>query len=264
MPSDAVDIPQGLIGPGGAALYETDLFRPTYRPMQGARWRLDVVPLCMVPGYWSGPQVVTDMAALVRDEGDGKGVRTWMSMTPLEIESQGLGCRAAFGRTVVMGLGMGWAAANSALRPDVTAVTVVEFDPEVIAMIGEIGVFEQLPHDAQAKITVVRGDALTYTPDIPVDTLLADIWMPINGDGREDQVRAMRANTGASRVYFWGQEMVIARMARNLDLSLEAGDVGRASMGRIVAELGLPLIGPELRDYPEMTARAAAKWLRDA
>jgi hypothetical protein len=264
MPSDTVDIPQGLIGPGGAALYETDLFRPVYRPTQGGRWRLDIAPLCIAPGYWSGPQVVTNLAVLVRDEGEGRGVRTWMSMSPMEIESQELGCRAAFGHTVVMGMGMGWATANSALQPDVTAVTVVEFDPEVIAMIGEIGVFEQLPHDAKAKITVVRGDALTYTPDIPVDTLLADIWMPINGDGREDQVRAMRANTGASRVYFWGQEMVIARMARDLGLSLEAGDVGRASMGRIVAELGLPLIGPELRDYPEMTARAAAKWLRDA
>ena len=114
-----------------------------------------------------------------------------------------------------MGLGMGWATANAALRPEVTAVTVVEFDPEVIAMIEEIGVFEQLPPDAQAKITVVRGDALTYAPDQPADTLLADIWLPINGDGRADQVRAMLANTGASRVYFWGQEMVIARMARD-------------------------------------------------
>jgi hypothetical protein len=131
-------------------------------------------------------------------------------------------------------------------------------------MIDEIGVFEQLPHDAQAKITVVRGDALTYTPDIPVDTLLADIWMPINGDGREDQVRAMRANTGASRVYFWGQEMVIARMARDAGLSLECGDVGHATVRRIVAELGLPLIGPELPDYPELVARAAANWLHDA
>jgi hypothetical protein len=263
MPSDAVDIPQGLIGPGGAALYETDLFRPTYRPMQGARWRLDVVPLCMVPGYWSGPQVVTDMAALVRDEGDGKGVRTWMSMTPLEIESQGLGCCAAFGRTVVMGLGMGWAAANSALRPDVTAVTVVEFDPEVIGMIAETGVFSQLPPDAQARITVVRGDALTYTPDQPADTLLTDIWLPLNGDDRVEQVRAMRANTGASKVYFWGQEMVIARRARDTGLSLESGDVGRETVRRIVAELGLPLIGPELPDYPERIAKAAARWLND-
>ena len=162
-----------------------------------------------------------------------------------------------------MGMGMGWATANAALRPDVTAVTVVEFDPEVIAMIGEIGVFEQLPPEAQAKITVVRGDALTYTPDQPADTLLADIWLPINGDERVDQVRGMLANTGASRVYFWGQEMVIARMARDLGLSLEGGDVGRASVGRIVAELGLPLIGPELPDYPELVALAAAKWLHD-
>jgi hypothetical protein len=262
MPSDAVDIPQGLIGPGGAALFETDLFRPVYRPMQGVRWRLYIAPLCIAPGYWSGPQVVTNMAALMRDEGVGKGVRTWMSMTPMEIESQELGCRAAFGHTVVMGLGMGWATANAALRPDVTTVTVVEFDWEVIAMIGEIGVFAQLPPEAQAKITVVRGDALTYTPDHPADTLLADIWLPLNGDDRVDQVRKMMTNTGASKVYFWGQEMVIARQARDAGLSLEGGDVGQASMERIVAELGLPLIGPELPDYSEMTARAA-KWLRD-
>lgn len=58
--------------------------------------------------------------------------------------------------------------------------------------------------------------------------------------------------------------MVIATRARDLGLSLEGGDVGRVNVGRIVAELGLPLIGPELPDYPEMTARAAAKWLRDA
>ena len=123
-------------------------------------------------------------------------------------------------------------------------------------MIGEIGVFEQLPHDAQAKITVVRGDALTYTPDIPVDTLLADIWMPINGDGREDQVRAMRANTGASRVYFWGQEMVIARRALVQGLPLN-----QETVARIIADLGLPLIGSEWHDYPERVEKAAARWL---
>src|SRR5688572_9384758 len=106
MPSDTVDIPYGLIGPGGADLCETDLFRPVYRPMQGGRWRLDVTPMCMAPGYWSGPQLVTDMAALVRIEDEGRSIRTWMSITPLEIQSQGLGCRAAFGHTVVMGLGM--------------------------------------------------------------------------------------------------------------------------------------------------------------
>ena len=32
------------------------------------------------------------------------------------------------GHVVVMGLGMGWAAANAALHPAVSQVTVVEFD----------------------------------------------------------------------------------------------------------------------------------------
>lgn len=263
MPSDAVVIPEGLTGPDAASLYETDLFRPVYRPTRSSRWRLDVVPMCMSTGYWGGPQLVVDMAALVRVEDDGRTIRTWMSITPLEVESQELGCRAAVGHTVVMGLGMGWATANAALRPEVSAVTVVEFDPEVIAMIGEIGVFEQLPDDARSKITIVRGDALAYVPDTPADTLLADIWQPINGHGRAEQVQAMRANTGASRVYFWGQELVIAERARALGLSLEPGDAGRASVERIVTELGLPLIGPELPDYPERIALAAAQWLRD-
>jgi|SRR3954468_470652 hypothetical protein len=133
MPSDAVDIPQGLIGsggaalPGGAALYETDLFRPTYRPMQGARWRLDVVPLCMVPGYWSGPQVVTDMAALVRDEGDGKGcgpvTGEWRCGTG-DGETDCRGTGAAADRTRVAGLSGadrqgGGAVVERWLRPDV-------------------------------------------------------------------------------------------------------------------------------------------------
>ena len=263
MLSDAVVVPEGLTGPGAASLCETDLFRPVYRPVQGGRWQLDVVPMCMSTGYWGGPQLAVDMAALVRVEDDGKTIRTWMSMTPMEIESQELGCRAASGHTVVMGLGMGWATANAALRKQVSAVTVVEFDPEVIAMIGEVGVFEQLPDDIRSKITIVRGDALAYVPDTPADTLLADIWQPINGHGRAEQVRAMLANTKASRVYFWGQEMVIAGRARALGLSLEPGAVGRASVERIVAELGMPLIGPELPDYPELIALAAAQWLQD-
>ena len=73
----------------------------------------------------------------------------------------------------------------------------------------------------------------------------------------------MLANTGASRVYFWGQEMVIARRARDAGLSLEGEGRGTGQRGADFAELGLPLIGPELPDYPELIALAAAKWLHD-
>ncbi|HYE01116.1 MAG TPA: hypothetical protein VEH84_17155 [Alphaproteobacteria bacterium] len=236
-------------------LFETDLFRPAYRPAQGERWRMSVVPMGICRGYWSEARLIENMAVLTRREADGE--RSWMSMTPVEIESQEIGCRHAVGHVVVMGLGMGWAAANAALRPAVDSVTVVERDPEVIALIREQGVFAQLPPEAAGKVAVVEGDALAYVPERPVDTLLADIWLPLNGDERVEEVRRMLANTGARRVYFWGQEMVIARRLRSAGLPTTA-----ANVGRIVAELDLPLIGPEDWDYPDRIALAAAQWLR--
>ena len=145
----------------------------------------------------------------------------------------------------------------TALRPAVTRVTVVECDPEVIGLIDDLGVFDQLPPDAAAKITVVQGDALEFVPDRPADTLLADIWRPLYGDDRVADVRRMRDNTRAKRVYFWGQEMVIAQRARADALPLDP-----ESVVRIAEAIGLPLIGPEQPDYADRVARASEQWLR--
>ena len=62
-----------------------------------------------------------------------------MSLTPHEIESQELGFLHASENVVIMGLGMGWIAANSALNPKVTQVTVVERDPDVIRLFHDSG-----------------------------------------------------------------------------------------------------------------------------
>lgn len=259
IPVAMADIMAATALPGQPTLFRTDLFMPSYQPREGENWFLAVSPLNLGVGYWSDGVLVQNMAVLARKEPGGRA-DTWMSLSAREIESQELGCRLATGNTVVMGLGMGWAAANAALRPEVTRVTVVELDPEVIGLIGELGIFAQLPPEAAAKIAVIRDDAMTWTPDEPVDTLLADIWLPLNGDDRVAQVRQMAANTGAKRVYFWGQEMVIARRARVLGLE----PLDAAGVARIVDELALPLIGPELPDYARLITVAARKWLRDA
>ena len=223
--------------------------------MTGERWEMRVGAMVICPGYWSPPRLVADMAALVRREDDG-ALKTWMSMTPMEIESQELGCRFAVGDTVVMGLGMGWAAANAALRPEVTRVTVVEKDPEIRDIVSRLGIFAQLPAEAAAKIGVVPGDAYDYRTERPADTVLADIWRPLFGADRDAEVRRMVANCGGSRVYFWGQEMVIADRARKAGRPIQAGIVAE-----IIDEMALPLIGPALPDYPDLIARAAARWL---
>lgn len=224
---------------------------PRYRPVASGAWRLQVVPLAHVPGYWSGPSPVRDMAVLVRDGA------SWMSSTPFEFESQEIGIRFARGHVLIFGLGMGWAASACSCLPQVSRVTVVERDPDVLALHEELGTFGQLPQSAQAKLDVVLGDALEYRPDRPVDLLMPDIWLPLVNDERLAEVRRMQANVGAGEIYFWGQEMEIARHAAAS--GEEADDSGIAAT---VSAMDLPLIGPEFPGYADKLVAAARRWMK--
>jgi hypothetical protein len=234
------------------SLFRTDLFLPVFRPLRRGAWELRLSALNIVPGYWSGPALVEGMAALLRDG------TTWMSMTPMELESQEIGVRLARGHVLIHGLGMGWSAATSALRDEVTAVTVVEADPDVLDLHRALDIFAQLPEPARAKITLVEGDAHRYRPARPVDLLMPDIWLPLMSNGRVEEVRRMQENAQAAEIYFWGQEMEIARHAVAAGRALDA-----AGIAATIADFGLPLIGPARPDYPEKLERAARRWMRD-
>lgn len=237
--------------PAGLSIFSTDLFLPTYRPMRSGDWELRLADMVLCPGYWSDAKLTVGMAALTRRR------ETWMSLTPLELESQEIGVRLARGHVAIFGMGMGWSAAVSALRDEVTAVTVVERDDDVLALHRELDVFSQLPPAAQAKIRIVQGDAFTWKPDVPVDLLMPDIWLWLMSDGRVEEVRRMQANVQAKEIYFWGQELEIARHARAAGRPLDA-----AGIAATVADFGLPLIGPEMPDYPEKLAAAAERNMR--
>jgi hypothetical protein len=230
----------------------TELFEDLYRPVTHGRWSLHAPAMVLTRGYWSPPALVTSLRGLTRDG------ETWMSISPMELESQATGVQHAHGHVAVFGLGMGWAAAASALRENVAAVTVVERDPEVIALHRDLDLFGRLPGGVGAKVRIVSGDALEWRPEAPVDLLMADIWLPLVSDGRVEEVRQMQANVAADAVYFWGQEMEIARHARAAGRAIDAEGI-RAT----VAEFGLPLIGPELPGYAECVSAAAAAWMRD-
>lgn len=241
-----------MVAPLALDNYPTPEVAALYRPMAAGAWELTVTPLVMCPGYWSGARLVADLAALQKD------AAVWMSLAPLELESQTIGVAAASDHVVILGLGMGWAAAECACRAEVTAVTVVERDPDVIALHRTLDLFGRLPDGCGSKLSVVEGDAYHWTPDQPVDMLIADIWLPlIDMADRAEEVRRMQANIGADRVYFWGQELEIARQCVAAGRALD--DAGIAAT---VRELGLPLVGPDLPDYPARTAAAAKAWMR--
>ncbi|HEY0302566.1 MAG TPA: hypothetical protein VGC36_14570 [Rhizomicrobium sp.] len=236
--------------------FKTALWFPRYRAGQSGPWRLRAMATPGARGYWGDYYRLAGMVVLTGPSADGRAC--WMSTTPSEIESQEIGLDAARGHTAVLGLGMGWLAANVALRDEVRRLTVVEHDPRIIALITEQGVFEQLPREARDKIEIVEADANAWRPAAPVDVLLADIWATTYGEERVRDVRRMQDNVGAAALHFWGQEVHIWQAAcRRASPPALDWPLLRA----IVAEdLRLPLILPDWPDYPQKIAAGAQWW----
>ncbi|WP_052768872.1 hypothetical protein [Aurantiacibacter marinus] len=222
-----------------------------YEPMETESWALTRCPFVVAMGYFTGLQRVWNMPVLTR------GTDVWMSLVPMEVESQWIGIDNASGHTVICGLGMGWSAAMTAFHPLIERVTVVERDPEIIELNRRIGLFDRLPDGLGDKITVVQGDAFEWTPDAPVDLLMPDIWLEVVSDGRADETLRMQQNIGAKGVYFWGQELELARhIVRN------GQPINDATLAEQAGKFGLPLIGLDTEDYAENTKTAVKQWMK--
>jgi hypothetical protein len=242
--------------------FQRPLFFPRYRALGVGAWTLHVVPMLAARGYWG--EVYPLRGAVVLKGPSARGADAWMAMMPSEIESQEVGLSAATGHTLVFGLGMGWLAANAALRPEVERVSVVERDPEIIALAQVTGVFEQLPESARRKIRVIQANALEWMPSETVDCMQADIWLTLAEAGKLEAVRRMQRNVGARLIYFWGQEMEIYRHAcRRMGGAVATLD-WPTLRDIIDVDLRLPLIVPDWPDYPDKIAEAARWWTPSA
>lgn len=200
----------------GLPLFESPWHMSQYPEGAVGRWRMQRGRVGLDRGYHSGPCVAADSAVLLR-QAAGDRWETWMSLSPFEIESQELACRHAHGDTVVMGLGMGWTAANMALQPAVRKVTVVERDAEVLELFDQCQVLAGLPASAASKFDLVQADALEWRPPMgtpAIDFLFADIWLDIAEPRTLADVQRMQSNVRAQQVYFWGQELVLGALAR--------------------------------------------------
>jgi hypothetical protein len=223
-----------------------------YRPQAARDWALTIEPMVFSPSYWGAPQLVEELVVLRR------GDDVWMSLAPLELESQVIGIAAASGHVLVMGLGLGWAAAECALRGEVDMVTVIEADPAVIALHRDLDLFARLPDQCGDKVRIVPHDAMTWQADRPIDVMMADIWLPlISEQDRAAEVRQMQANVAARAVYFWGQELELARQAAARGLAID-----EAGIAAVADTWGLPLVGLQMPDYAAKTRAAAKAWMR--
>jgi len=136
-----------------------------------------------------------------------EGDREWMTLMPNETVSTMPAVRAAKGKVLTFGLGLGYFAFMASEKEEVTSVTVVERDASVIALFQE-EILPQFPH--KEKITVVERDAFEYAEEEMgkegFDLVFADIWHDV-GDGTPlyQRFKSLEHHSPNSRFIYWIQ-----------------------------------------------------------
>lgn len=101
----------------------------------------------------------------------------WMLVTPNEVETMREGIKKARGKVATYGLGLGYFPYMTSIMEEVTDVTVVERDENVIDIFKRF-ILPQFPHPE--KVNVVCADAFEYAekvaPKENFDYIYIDIW----------------------------------------------------------------------------------------
>jgi hypothetical protein len=143
--------------------------------------------------------------------GDRGGIMA--SDKPDEIYIQYIAFHKMNGRVLVGGLGLGMAANMIAAKPDVTSVTVIEREPDIIRLVNG---------NLDPKVTVVQADVFQYvdqvTPD-QYDSAYYDTWYSTArrewGVSVVPLYRASR-RLGIDILGAWGEHEMVAQLASAL------------------------------------------------
>ena len=107
-----------------------------------------------------------------------------MSNTPDEIRDFYYFVRRASGRVLVNGLGLGVVVKALLDKDDITHITVIEKDPDVIALVAS--------HLNDLRLEIICADALKYKPQSQYDAVWHDIWDGICSDNLPEMTKLHR------------------------------------------------------------------------
>ena len=103
-----------------------------------------------------------------------EGNNIWMSLNPNEIETMKPYIEKAQGNVLVLGLGMGYVPFMMALKDNVKSVTIIEKDPDIIALFNSL-IYPSFKN--KDKIKIIQDDAVNYVKkNNKFDYMFADLW----------------------------------------------------------------------------------------
>ena len=131
-----------------------------------------------------------------------EGGREWMAIKPNEIETMKEPVEKARGRVLVYGLGIGYFAYMVSQKADVSSVTVVERDENVISLF-EKHILPQFP--SREKITIVKSDAFDYARNEMkrggFDYVFTDLWHDVS-DGVDLYIKMKKCETLCPNLHY--------------------------------------------------------------
>ena len=230
------------------------LLLPPYQEATHGDWKLFKAPNIRVPV----PAYFTHVAMMPAENWVlMKHYTIWMSLTLMEMQSQGHHARLAHGQVVVMGLGMGALVYNLLANPLVTRITVCEREADVVALLQVAAPwFEQAIQSARLEIHIV--DAFEYRPRGAMpDVLLADIWSGMGTEQAEPDVLQIWRHVPARTVGWWGQELAAVSWIYSRYDKRNRFPMHRGHVKAYEKYLGFDLVAGNHPQYPAMLKMAA-------
>ena len=186
------------VSPAGGVCGGIDLVQETLQPMElfvADDFQIDsqgrIFPQL---GWFSG----AFQFPAIREDG-----LVWMTVTPNEINTIQPAVRQSHGKVLTYGLGLGYYAFHALLKKDVSSVTVVEKNPQVIDVFRRL----LLPFfPRQGDLRIIEADAFDYAasvmPGEGYDIVFTDLWHDVS-DGLPLYRRMKALECPGPRFLYW-------------------------------------------------------------
>jgi hypothetical protein len=217
---------------------------PVYKPYKLDKMELKGQDIPILRGYFRGlqPMPHTNYRLMVDD-------LVWMSVTPMELESNMPAVSAAKGVVSLMGLAL----YNLLLKPEVTKIHVVEIDEPIFTMLRGSTHFTEWPN--LHKIEFHWENALDWIPSEPIDFLYADIWPQMGDILLRPHMQQMVKNQQPKECAAWTMELDFATWCAEKDRHPDTLDF--LDYQEYCDDISLPLIFQSEELYAPLCIRAA-------
>jgi hypothetical protein len=178
---------------------------PYYEPGRFGKWEIREHHPDWIKGYFSDRHIPRWKSYILANWSKQKPV-TWMSLTPMELESHAMQIAMAEGVVGIGGLGLGMALFNILRKPEVEKVYVFEKERSIIKLLSKSARFMEWP--GAEKLHIVLGDIKSAPiPPDRLDYLYVDIWEMLGDDRAVPDLKIICNRLKPRAVTWWGMEI---------------------------------------------------------